>query len=45
MLSENLQEEWREGQKELHYVFVDLEKSVDRVHVREVFCEGGAGHV
>lgn len=51
-----LMEKYREGQKELHYVFVDLEKAYNRVErgvvvlyeevrcVREV-CEGAEGHV
>ena len=36
LASKMLQEKYREKNKELHMVFVDLEKSYDRVHHREL---------
>lgn len=49
-----LMEKYREGQKKLHCVFVDLENTYDRVVREELWycmrnsrvkvCKGGAGH-
>lgn len=41
-----LLEKYREGQKELHCMFVDLEKAYDmEVGCGREVCEGGAGYV